>query len=81
MARSSTRRKRPRGTVEELPSGTLRVKVYAGFDSVTKRRHYLRETVPVGPNSEREAEKVLPVVVSSAHCVGPTSTPVERFSR
>ena len=59
MARSGTSRKRPRGTIEELPSGALRVKVYAGFDPVTKRRHYLRETVPAGPKAEREAEKVL----------------------
>ncbi|MFC7342078.1 tyrosine-type recombinase/integrase [Saccharopolyspora griseoalba] len=35
------------------------MKVYAGFDAVTKRRHYLRETVPAGPNAEREAEVVL----------------------
>ncbi|MDR7300869.1 tyrosine-type recombinase/integrase [Haloactinomyces albus] len=58
MARSKARRKRPRGTVEELLSGALRVKVYAGFDPVTKRRHYLRETVPAGPQAHREAEKV-----------------------
>ncbi len=57
MARSKARRKRPRGTVEELPSGALRVKVYAGFDPVTKRRHYLRETVPAGPQAHREAGK------------------------
>ncbi|MHA6802967.1 tyrosine-type recombinase/integrase [Salinifilum ghardaiensis] len=58
MTRSKARRKRPRGTVEELPSGALRVKVYAGFDPVTKRRHYLQETVPAGPQAHREAEKV-----------------------
>lgn len=59
MARSSTGRKRPRGTVEKLPSGGLRVKVYTGRDPVTKRRHYLRETVPAGPKADRETEKVL----------------------
>lgn len=50
--------KRQRGEIETLPSGSLRVKVYAGIDPVTKRRHYLHETVPAGPSAAREAEKV-----------------------
>ena len=53
------RRKRPRGSIEELASGSLRVSVYAGIDPVTKRRHYLREVVPAGPKSEAEATRVL----------------------
>lgn len=53
-------RKRPtRGTVEELPGGARRVRVHAGIDPVTKRQNYLRETVPAGPNADREAQKVL----------------------
>ena len=40
---------RGRGEVERLPSGSLRVRVYAGIDPVTKRKHYLTETVPAGP--------------------------------
>ncbi|ANY06391.1 tyrosine-type recombinase/integrase [Pseudonocardia sp. HH130630-07] len=59
MAGTRKRSTRPRGSVEELPSGSLRVVVYAGIDPVSKRRHYLRETVPAGPNAEREAEKVM----------------------
>src|SRR4051794_35375122 len=55
----SARSKRDRGEVETLPSGALRVKLYAGVDPLTGRRHYLRETVPAGPNAEAEAEKVL----------------------
>ena len=51
------RRLRRRGEVEELPSGALRVKVYAGEDSRTGRRHYLRETVPAGPTAARDAER------------------------
>ena len=51
------RRLRRRGEVEELPSGALRVKVYAGEDSLTGRRHYLRETVPAGPTAARDAER------------------------
>jgi integrase len=53
------RRKRPRGSIEELASGSLRVSVYAGIDPVTKRRHYLREVVPAGPKAEAEADKVM----------------------
>lgn len=59
MAKAGNRRKRPRGSVEKLPSGALRVKVYAGFDPVTKRRHYLTEVVSAGRGAEAEAEKVL----------------------
>lgn len=51
------RRRRQRGEIEVLPSGARRVKVYAGIDPLTGRRHYLRETIPAGPDSEREAEK------------------------
>ena len=51
-------RRRARGTVTKLPSGALRVRVYAGFDPVMKRRHYLTETVPAGPRAAAQAEKV-----------------------
>src|SRR4249919_1751978 len=52
------RRARARGRIEELPSGSLRVSVYAGIDPVSKRRHYLREVVPAGPKAMAAAEKV-----------------------
>jgi hypothetical protein len=32
-----------------LPSGSLRVRVTAGRDPVTKQRHYLTEVIPAGP--------------------------------
>jgi hypothetical protein len=32
---------RARGRIETLPSGSLRVKVYAGIDPVTKKKHIL----------------------------------------
>lgn len=57
MPRAS-RRRRERGSIETLPSGALRVSVYAGIDPVTKRRLYLKETVPSGPKASQEAEKV-----------------------
>jgi integrase len=53
------RRKRVKGSIEQLPSGSLRVSVYAGIDPLTKHRHYLRELVPAGPRAADEAEKVM----------------------
>lgn len=50
-------RQRQRGEVITLPSGSLRVKVYAGIDPVTRKRHYLDETVPAGPSAAKEAER------------------------
>jgi integrase len=49
------RRRRTRGNVEELPSGQLRVRVYAGIDPVTRKPHYLREIV----GSHLEVDKAL----------------------
>jgi hypothetical protein len=49
-------RGRPRETIEELPSGALRVSVYVGKDPISGRRHYLRETVPAGAGAKKEAE-------------------------
>ncbi|KAA1011549.1 tyrosine-type recombinase/integrase [Pseudonocardia sp. EV170527-09] len=57
MASQPARRKRHRGEVEVLPSGSFRVRVYAGVDPLSGKRHYLRETVPAGPNAAKEAEK------------------------
>lgn len=54
----AAKRRRTRGSIESLPSGALRVSVYAGIDPVTKRRLYLRETVPAGPKATQQAEKV-----------------------
>lgn len=48
--------KRPRGTIERLPSGALRAKVYVGLDPISKRRLYLTETIPPGPRAKREAD-------------------------
>ena len=58
MAESSPRRRRQRGSIETLPSGSLRVAVYAGYDPLTDQRHYLREIVPAGPKAATGAEKV-----------------------
>lgn len=58
-AASARRTGRQRGSVEELPSGALRVAVYAGRDPLTGRRHYLREVIPAGPSARSEAQKAL----------------------
>ena len=58
MAGTSKARSRTRGEVEELPSGALRVRVYAGIDPVSKKRHFLTETVPAGARASANAEKV-----------------------
>src|SRR4051794_3109794 len=58
MAKARNPRQREQGTIDELPSGALRVRVYAGQDPVTKRRHDLVEVVPAGPKAWDRAEEV-----------------------
>jgi hypothetical protein len=58
VAIGSRGRRRTPGEIERLPSGALRVRVYAGIDPVSKKRHDLVETVPAGPSAAREAERV-----------------------
>ena len=38
MAKANGRKKRDRGGIDVLPSGAIRVRVYAGIDPVSKRR-------------------------------------------
>ncbi len=58
MAKATRSRKREQGSIDELPSGALRVRVYAGQDPVTKRRHDLVEVVPAGPKAWDRAEEI-----------------------
>lgn len=57
MGRRSAARSRAKGHIEELPSGGLRVSVYAGIDPVTGKRHYLREVIAPGLKAMRTAEQ------------------------
>jgi integrase len=50
-------RKRARGSIDTLPSGALRVRVNAGEDPLTGKRHYLSEVIAPGPRAAAEAEK------------------------
>ena len=53
------RKKRQQGVVDTLASGALRVRVDAGVDPVTKRRHRRTRVIPADtPDKEAEAEKV-----------------------
>lgn len=56
MAKATGRKERDRGGIDELPSGSIRVRVYAGIDPVTKRRHDLTEIIPAGPDAKKLAE-------------------------
>ncbi|XVV02728.1 tyrosine-type recombinase/integrase [Actinosynnema sp. CA-248983] len=57
MARRDTTQ-RERGSIDTLPSGALRVRVYAGIDPITRKRHDLTEVIPAGPNAEAKAREV-----------------------
>jgi integrase len=58
MADSGRHQARSRGTIDELPSGALRVRVSAGVDPISKRRLYLTELVAAGPKARQTAERI-----------------------
>jgi integrase len=49
-------RRSARGSISRLPSGSLRVLLYAGIHPVTGRQRYLSHTVPDGPTALADAE-------------------------
>jgi integrase len=51
-------RRRARGSISRLPSGSLRVRVYVGIDPVSRRQRWLSETVRAGPTAAAQAEEV-----------------------
>jgi integrase len=53
-----SRGSRRRGNIEPRGGG-YRVRVYAGFNPITKKHIYLRESIPPGPHARREAERAL----------------------
>jgi integrase len=57
MAVPSKRQRRARGCIDALPSGALRVRVYAGMDPLSGRRHYLTEVIDAGPAAFAQAEQ------------------------
>jgi integrase len=55
---------RIRGSIDELPSGALRIRVYAGTDPVSKRRHDLIEIVAPGPGADKQARRIRDRLIS-----------------
>jgi integrase len=55
---------RQQGSIDVLPSGARRVRVYAGVDPVTKKRHDLVEIIPPGPQADRKARAARDRLVS-----------------
>lgn len=49
-------KQRVRGSIDTLPSGSLRVRVYAGIDPLTGRENVISKTIPKGPKAQKEAE-------------------------
>ena len=75
------RARRPRGNIEALASGSLRVRVYAGVDVVTGRDLYLKQTVPAGPDVFGEALRVQEELVAAASVLGSPRPPEALGSR
>ncbi|MFB9742562.1 tyrosine-type recombinase/integrase [Pseudonocardia sulfidoxydans] len=61
------RRSRPRGHIEQLPSGSFRAKVYAGTDPLTRKRRYLVETVATASEAERVLTRLQHEVDENRH--------------
>jgi integrase len=57
MTRAQNRRQR--GTIDQLQSGSFRVRVYSGVDPLTHRRHTLQETAETRAEAEHVRVKLL----------------------
>jgi integrase len=51
-------RRGARGSISRLPSGSLRVRVYAGTNPITGRQRTLTQIIPDGPTALEDAEAV-----------------------
>jgi hypothetical protein len=60
-------RRRRRGYIEELPSGSFRAVVYVGIDPLTGRLRYLRETAPSHDAAEVALSKLHQQVDENRH--------------
>lgn len=59
MARAATKRHRARGSITQLPSGSFRVRVYAGVDPLTGQRHDLEVVVGTPAEAEKARTRLL----------------------
>ncbi|MFE2869357.1 tyrosine-type recombinase/integrase [Embleya sp. NPDC059259] len=60
-------KRRPRGYIEQLPSGSWRAVVYAGIDPLTKEPRRLRETCPTEPEAEKAKTRLQALVDARQH--------------
>lgn len=58
--KDGTNRPAPKGSIDTLPSGSLRVRVYAGTDVLTGKPHYVGEVIKPGPHARELAEEATP---------------------
>lgn len=61
----ASRQRRQRGEIMTLPSGSLRVRVYAGIDPLTGKKHHLTEVIPAGKDAAKLAERARTRLLSS----------------
>jgi integrase len=61
------RRRRPRGHIEDLPSGRFRAVVYAGVDPLTGKQRYLKETADTYDAAELALTKLQSRVDENRH--------------
>lgn len=61
------RRRRPRGHIEDLPSGRFRAVVYAGIDPLTGKQRYLKETADTYDAAELALTKLQSRVDENRH--------------
>jgi integrase len=64
VTRSSAALARVRGGIDELLSGALRVRVYAGLHPVSKHRHYLTKIIAAGAGADRQARRARDQLIS-----------------
>jgi hypothetical protein len=65
VARPPHRRHRSTVAVDRDPAQRLtQVRVNAGIDPLSKKKHYLVDTVPAGPKAAKEAERRVPRLLS-----------------
>src|SRR3954471_21505540 len=62
-----TARRRVRGNIERLPSGSYRANVYAGVDALTGREHRLKQTAATYAEAEVALTKLLRQVDEQTH--------------
>jgi integrase len=61
------RKRRPRGHIEQLPSGSWRAWVYAGRDPLTGKDRRLKETAPTYEAAQVELTKLLRQIDEDQH--------------